>query len=76
MRKIAELPQAENALIILRAWRETVVTKIVFLLPPRHKVFKTVKSFFLVNNGNLGAIARSEQWHLNLRSFQRGQNCP
>ena len=30
----------------------------------------------MVNNGNLGAIARSEQWHLNLDCLQRGQNCP
>ena len=63
---------------ISRAWRETVVTKILIFYQgqsPRHTVFISVKSFLLVNNGNLGAIARSEQWHLNLHCLQMSQNC-
>ena len=54
----------------------------------RHEVFISVKSSFLVNNenvgaiarflvnnGHLGAIARSEQWRQHLHCLQMGQNC-
>ena len=43
-----------------RAWRETVVTKNLFLKPWFRGNFDP-----FVNNANLGAFAQNEQWHLN-----------
>ena len=51
---------------MLRAWRETVVTSNLFWKPCFRGNFDP-----FVNNGNLGAIAQNEQWHLNFNCLPR-----